>query len=135
MIIPVGPFQHRIFWDSMIWVLPPFTQAPPKSCSWFHFKHMSSWGNRGKTNTLNEFLLEFLPCEVTVDHPHALTELWFHTQSCWRTHDYGFHSALNPLRAVCCGNTRHCCELCKAHKSPGQTLRNLAASALDPLFL
>lgn len=57
---------------------------------------------------MNEFLLEFLPCEVTVDHPHALTELGYHTQGWWRTPSYGFHSALNPLCAVCCGNTRHC---------------------------
>lgn len=68
-----------------------------------------------------------------MDHSHALTELGFHTQSWWK--DWWLWISLCSQSPPCCVLWKHEALLRLCNKSPGQTLQNLAASALDPPFL
>lgn len=118
-----------IFYD---WGAASLHPGPTKAWPWFYFKPLSSWGNSRPTPWMN-FCWSFCPVESPRLTP-MLWQSWGFTRKAvggLMTMDFTLLSIPSVLGAV--ETTRHCCELCKAHKSPGQTPQNLAASALDPL--
>lgn len=105
------------------------SRPPAQSCFWLYFKHLHCRGNWGGTTTLNKFLLEFLPREVAMKCPSALTGPGFHTQNLSEV-----PVNISIAEISLCFRSPSCCIpykhealllLCKARKSLEQTLQKL----------